>query len=247
MVKDIVEPLVSFDASTLASQIQEFTAAKGFKVIGVRQHGRVAGFAKFEQLGSGTCGDSICGIEESQILPDTAPLRDVVVALEKYDRVFVSWLNEIGGIVTRTDMQKPPVRMWLFGMVTLIEMRFNQLIERFFGDDSWREFVSEGRLEKANVLQEERQRRNQDVRFLDCLQFSDKGQIIARCSDLRAVTRFESRRQVEQAFKGLERLRNNLAHSQDIVTNDWEIIVLLAENLERVVSGPPGMEDSSTE
>jgi hypothetical protein len=29
-----------------------------------------------------------------------------------------------------------------------------------------------------------------------------------------------------------------LAHSQDIVTTDWQIIVTLAENLERVVVQP---------
>ena len=40
----------------------------------------------------------------------------------------------------------------------------------------------------------------------------------------------------------MEKLRNNLAHSQDIVTNDWETIVALAENLDDVLEGPPGLE-----
>ena len=49
--------------------------------------------------------------------------------------------------------------------------------------------------------------------------------------------------EIEQAFKGLERLRNNLAHSQDIISSDWEIIVQLSENLDQVLEGPPGLAD----
>ena len=41
----------------------------------------------------------------------------------------------------------------------------------------------------------------------------------------------------------LEKLRNNLAHCQDIVTGDWEAIVALSENLDRVLDGPPGLHD----
>mgnify|MGYP002683884023 CR=1 FL=1 len=70
---------------------------------------------------------------------------------------------------------------------------------------------------------------------------TDKAQIIARTELLRKLTRFESRRQVEEVGKRLEKLRNNLAHSQDIITNDWDTIVLLAENLDSVLDGPPGL------
>jgi hypothetical protein len=47
----------------------------------------------------------------------------------------------------------------------------------------------------------------------------------------------QSRRQTEQTIKMLESLRNNLAHSQDIVSCDWEIIVGLCKDMERVISG----------
>jgi hypothetical protein len=35
--------------------------------------------------------------------------------------------------------------------------------------------------------------------------------------------------------KLLEGLRNNLAHSQDIVASDWAAIATIAANLERVI------------
>lgn len=71
-------------------------------------------------------------------------------------------------------------------------------------------------------------RRVQSPRLFDCLQFSDKGQIVARCEAIRRQTVFASRSQAEEAVKKLEQLRNDLAHSQDILTHDFDTIVRLA-------------------
>jgi hypothetical protein len=81
----------------------------------------------------------------------------------------------------------------------------------------------------------ERRRRSQDPALLDCLQFSNPGQIIARDVSLRAKAGFVSRRRADEVVKRLEALRNNLAHSPDIVDSDWDTILALAENLERVL------------
>jgi hypothetical protein len=137
-------------------------------------------------------------------------------------------------------MQSPAARMWLFGMVSLIEIGFGRMIGRHCPGDAWRSFLSPGRLEKARVLLAERRKRNRQLSLADCLQFSDKTTIIARSAELRRLTRFTSRSQIEDVGKRLEKLRNNLAHSQDLITNDWETIVALAENLDSVLDGPPG-------
>jgi hypothetical protein len=164
-------------------------------------------------------------------------LADVVLGLAKSPRIFVRVFGAAGGIITMSDLQKPPVRMWLFGMITLIEMRISRLIEQMCPGDSWKQHVSEGRLQKAEALLEERRRRNQSPDLLDCLQFSDKGQIVARNEEIRNLTRFTSRRQMEEAIKALESLRNNLAHSQDILSSDWDTIVMLCRDLEGVIEG----------
>jgi hypothetical protein len=84
----------------------------------------------------------------------------------------------------------------------------------------------------------ERSRRNQTHQLLDCLQFSDKGQIVARHEGIRKLTIFPSRRQTEEVVKKLEKLRNNLAHSQDIVNSDWGIIIQLCQ----FINGSPSQE-----
>lgn len=238
-VRDIAEPLVSFDASTPASQARALMNARGFDVVGVRREGLVVGFAEQATLGSGVCGEELQPFDEAAVVSDAMPLADVVLALDRLPRLFVRVLGGVGGIVTLSDLQKPPVRMWLFGMITLVEMRMGRLVEQLCAGETWQQFLSEGRLQKAAELLEERRRRSQNLRLMDCLQFADKAQIIARNESLRALTRFTSRRQVEEACRAMENLRNNLAHSQDIIATDWQTIVTLSAELDGVIAGTP--------
>jgi hypothetical protein len=245
VVHDIAESLVSFDDNGSAEQVRAFMEPRRFEVVGVRRDGRVEGYVELADLGDGVCSDYMKPFDDSQIILDSSPLPELVLRLKDRRRLFVSILGRVGGLVSRSDLHKPPVRMWLFGMVTLIEMRFSRLIERFCPNNTWKRFLSAGRIQKAEQLLEERARRNQELTLLDCIQLSDKAQIVARNSQLREMTRFQSRRQLEEAAKLLEKLRNNLAHSQDIITNDWDAIVALSENLDSVLDGPPGLRDEA--
>jgi len=243
VVHDIAEPLVSFDDSTSSEKVQAFMKAKRFEIVGIRKEGRVEGYVELADLGAGVCADYIQPFDDMQVILNSTGLADLVLRLKDQRRLFVSILGRVGGIVSRTDLQKPPVRMWLFGMVTLIEMRFSRLIQQYYPEEKWKQFLSEGRIQKTEELLAERIRRNQDLSLLDCLQLSDKAQIIARSEELRNLTSFQSRRQLDDAAKMLGKLRDNLAHSQDIITGDWDIIVALSESLDAVLEGPPGLKD----
>lgn len=245
-VRDIAEPLVSFDDAMLASNARVTMQQNDFDVGGVRQAGLVTGYAEQSALTSGICRDHVRPFAAAEVLQASASLADVVRRLADAPRLFVQVFGVVGGIVTKSDLEKPPVRMWLFGMVTLIEMRFSRLIEQYCPHESWQQFLSDARVQKARGLLAERARRDQRASLLDCIQFSDKGQIVARNEEIRRLTMFQSRRRVEQVFKELERLRNNLAHSQEIITSDWQIIVQLTENLDQVIEGPPGLRQTQS-
>lgn len=242
--RDLSEPLVSFDASTPAAEACSVMQVQDFDVAGIRRDGLVAGYAERKDLAEGTCGERIRSFDDTSLISDDAPLADVVLGLDRSPRLFVRILGAVSGIVTLSDLQKPPVRMWLFGMITLVEMRTGRLVETLCKGETWQQFLSEGRLQKAAALLEERRRRSQNLRLIDCLQFSDKMQIIARNEAIRCLTRFTSRRQVEEACKALENLRNSLAHSQDIISNDWKTIVTLSADLDGVIGGTQQVRDA---
>lgn len=242
--RDLAEPLVSLDAAAPVAAAIRVLDSRDFDVVGVRQDGLAVGYVERASLAEGLCGEHLRAFEDGTVISDLAPLADVVLGLARSPRLFVRALGAVGGIVTRSDLQKPPVRMWLFGLITLVEMRMGRLVAQLCPGESWREFLSAGRLQKAEALLEERRRRSQNLQLLDCLQFSDKAQVIARHETIRRLTRFTSRRQVEDACKALESLRNNLAHSQDILTTDWETVVVLASELDGVILGTQEVQNA---
>ena len=233
---DIAEPLASFDASAPAAEALAVMTRRLYKVAGIRKDGTICGYVRQEDLGEGVCADFLCPFDADEVVSDSAGIPELVMRLNSRARVFVTVLGQVGGIVTKTDLQKPPVRMWLFGIITIIEMGLTRLIKSAYPDGSWRECISEGRLQKAEALLEERRRRHQDLDLLDCLQFSDRGQIVLRNEELRNRAGFVSRKRGEQTVGELEALRNNLAHSQDIIACDWEIIVKMVEYLDKLIA-----------
>jgi hypothetical protein len=236
--RDVAEALVSFDSSMPAATALERAERRGFAVVGVREHGLVAGYANAEDLeGARVCGDAVRGFEDDEVVAGGTPLDEGLRRLAGKDRVFVTAFGQVAGIVTWTDVQKPPVRMWLFGLVTLLEDTFTGLIEVWHPDDSWTELISAGRLRKARELLRERRRHGADVdlRLIDCLQLPDKGLILLRREETRRLLDLPSKESGERALKKLAQLRNGLAHSQDIVTRDWDMILRLAGRLEDIV------------
>lgn len=233
VARDVAEPLASFDAGASAADVRRYMQARGLNVVGIRSDGEMVGYVERHSLEDGPCGRSQRALAEARVLSDSASLLSVLTEMNQAPFLFITLLGAVGGVIGPADLQKPPVRMWVFGIVTLIEMRWLELIERHCPADAWKEHLSEGRLQKTQALLDERIRRNQAVRLIDCLQFSDKGQIIARSEELRRHTIFTSRRQTEDATKKLEQLRNNIAHAQELSKDDLSTIIQLCEFVTR--------------
>jgi hypothetical protein len=238
-VEDIAESLISFDAERPVTEILATLQKNQLKVAGVREHGIISGYITTSELddAAGVCGDHRCEFDDAEVIAADAGLSQTIGALSKRQRLFVTAFGKVNGIVTWTDLQKPSVRMWLFGVITMIEMAFTQMIDTWFPNDGWKRLMTESRLRKAELLLEERRRRNEggEVRLLDCLQFSDKGQILIKDDDARRVMGMSSKRAGDRLIRDLGSLRDSLAHSQDIVTHGWEVIVTMAERFDEIL------------
>ena len=70
---------------------------------------------------------------------------------------------------------------------------------------------------------------------MDCLQFGDKGHVLFKDERIRERMGFASRVRAKEVVRNLEKLRNNLAHTQDIVAENLETIVNLARAMDRVL------------
>jgi hypothetical protein len=232
---DVASPLLSFDDDRDADHVASWMDATSTDVVGIRIGGLVSGYVLRRDLGDGTCRDAMRPFGRDQVLGEEAGLAHAVAVLHTAPHCFLATLGTVDAVLTRGDLQKPQGRMWLFGMITTIELAVGRTIELRYPEAAWKAEVSPGRLSKAEELLAERARRERNVDLLDCLQLSDKAQILAKDPDARARAGFSSKRSALEWIKRLESLRNSLAHSQDIVTHDWEALASLASRLDRIL------------
>ena len=227
--KDIAEPLFSFDASTPVEKIQGTLKEHYQQVATVLVDGKVTGFTTLDLLESSDVFDMAKRIFSSdQVLSGDAGFAEVIHVLTRHDYCFVRLLGQVHGVISRDDINKPYVRMWLFGIITLTELRITELIKAHFGPDEWHDLIPEARLNLAKNLQQERKQLNQHCELVDCLQLADKGLILIKDSELLTRLDFSSKSAAKKVLKQFQSLRNNLAHAQNISTYDWAQIARLS-------------------
>lgn len=233
---DIAEPLLSLDGDKPMAVALEVMESHEVRVVGVRAAGEIVGYLTREDAGAGSCREEMHAFDAASVLAQTTPLQEVLEALDVSPLCFVRILGSPMGAIVREDVQKPPVRMWLFGLIAIMEMNLTRRLEERYPEASWREVLSPGRFDKALAILAERSRRNQLVRLSDCLQFTDKAQILIKDPEVLRDAGFSSKKEAQRAIKDLESLRNNLAHTQDILSYDWETILRLSRSLDRIIT-----------
>ena len=211
----------------------------GFDVAGVQilPDGPVVGYVERSALLSGKVGDHLRPLTSDDLISDGTPMPSLLRLLGTRARAFVLVGSDVRGIVTQADMNKPPVRVYLFGLVSLLEMHLGFWIKDKFRAGDWEQHVPKPRLGAAKKLQSLRKERNQDADLFDCLQFCDKRDLVLLDDSLRAQLGLGEAGDAKLRLEHAENLRNNLAHSQvDLcLGSTWTEVVGLVEWMEQVV------------
>ena len=234
-VRHVAEPFLTFDSPRSAREIGAFMRDRDFDVVGVRRHGMVVGYVKQSELTGETLEDHVTPFEVNLQVDETTPILDTLRLLRHSPRIFVIVMGHVSGIVTKGDLQKAPVRMYLFGVLSLLEMQFLRLIRNAFPDDSWQHRLSRKRIGEATEILVDRRQRNEAIDLADCLQFGDKATIVSKSRELREALDFPSATSAQVSLKKLQHLRDELAHAQDIVTGKWPELVDLLESAEKIL------------
>ncbi len=231
-LRDIAEPLVSFDHTQPAAEVRTFMEHREFDVVGVREQGIVTGYLVRSELNGDLVGTHGHKFTAGDVLPDNEPLLTAFAALSERRHVFINVLGQVGGIVTRGDLQKSPVRLWLFGLVSLLEMQLLRVVRERYPADAWMTLLTEERCQGTRRVFAERQRRREENDLSDCLQLGDKATIFLKDRELFALSGFVSKQAAENFFKEIGALRNALAHANDIASGRWPALVELVTTLE---------------
>lgn len=204
---------------------------KEYDVVGVRTNGIINGYACRRDLAEGLLSKYFMEFDLSELLPDTTSIPEVLKVIINFNHVFISSFGIVAGIITRGDLQKVPIRMLLFSLISLIEMQMLRIIHERFPENSWDKLISPGRKEKAKKLFRDREKKNEEIDLVDCLQFCDKYEIISKTEDFLEKLQY-NKKEFCTLLEDLKKLRNNLAHSQDIITANWPSIINLSKTAE---------------
>lgn len=232
----ISEKLIVCKPEDDALKTRKILEESDLDIIGVEDKDVVIGYINRDKMGAGLCQDYIELFKPFDLVSDSTPLIDLFQIFKKNSRVFVLNRNRVIGIITLADLQKPPITMLLFGLISILETNMLNIIRLHYPNNAWEKHISIGRASKAKELYELRLQRNEALDLADCLQLSDKIDLIIKDKDLRERMGYKSKKELEKLLKPIEYLRNRLAHSQDIVNGtSWKEIFEIIESIEQLL------------
>lgn len=219
----IYEPLLSCPLNSESNQAKEALVVRDFDVAGVKENeeGPVLGYVVTKDIGEGEFKNYVTPIGIDVVVSDSTPVANIVNILDGNEFAFVIAGNQITGIITKADINKPPVRIYIFGTISLLEMHLNLWISHYFPNDIWTNRIPEDRMAIANGVYNNRKGNNQELSLLECLQFCDKKELLSMSDGFLSVFDF-SKNAFQKFLRRAEGIRNGLAHSQNSIISNLE-------------------------
>ena len=237
----IFEPLHCCLTDSPADQVAAEMKQLKFDVAGVRatQGGRLLGMVSREGLTKGTAAEHLEPLVPDAVFVDATPMSRVLAALGRREYILVRTRQDANGIVTRADLNKPPVRVYMFGLVSLLEMHMTYWLRTCYPDEAWQHAIAPARVKKARELRAMRESRREDLELVDCIQFCDKRIAVLASTEILAKFGLSDQADARAKLTQAERLRDLLAHSQSDLDEgaSWPAVVSLAEKTEFMLAG----------
>ncbi|WP_295627150.1 HD domain-containing protein [uncultured Nitrosomonas sp.] len=175
-------------------------------------------------------------IYQVQIVSPDSPLTLVVSILAYFEVCYIEVDGQIKKKITRDNFESPIAKTWLAGIIILYDQTITDLLQKLWNEEELKQSLSPGRLEKAEQMIKERERRGKQAELIDCLQFSDKFQTLMKHKHIYSKFGYSSASAIKRVNQELESLRNNIAHGQSVTKDDWAQIVRLSERLTEIVN-----------
>lgn len=234
--KQIFEELQKCLESEHAKGAKDYMSFRDFDILGVvDSEGKIIGYIKKEELGDGLVGEYLRPITNGFLISNNTSFSTLLPVLTNNSFAFVLNENEINGIITKADINKPLVRLYLFGIISLFEMHINFWIGKYLKHEI-KEVLSSERYDLALKVYNLRQKNNDQLTMLECIQLGDKRDILSSFPEF--LKQFGcSKKEFERLLRTTETIRNEIAHSQYTIINslDWARFVSTLLKLEELL------------
>jgi hypothetical protein len=204
--------LVSCESDARVEDVLSNDEWTKYSQIAIRKDGRIYGVLERKglQTTTGTVRDHMRELDDSLLIPASAPIEDFIRLSEASEYRLVLDQGGIRGVVTRTDLQKLPVRVVVFTVITHLESLMAALIRRTTPvETEWLEKLPARRRSDINKRFEQLLAQDREIDRLALTFFSDKVHVIAAYGALPAPFQTD--------LDDIADLRNKIAHADDYV------------------------------
>jgi len=154
----------------------------------------------------------------SMLLSAHAPLLDGIRSLAYRPYALVVYPDGIHGIITRSDVQKLPVRMLIFSSVTILEQAIADAIIVNKADGTWIDLIPKDEIKNMERLRMRLVAEGMDPSIIVLVNFFRKIEIVARILGLSA--------EENKGLHEIRRLRNATDHGDNFLNSRKDIAAL---------------------
>ena len=238
LVRDVAVELRSCVPSDSADSVRLEMKNDKFDIKGFKEGDKVVGYIRREDLKHGFCDAYQRKLEPCDTLGDSEPILTMVSRLKNRRWLFVVAKDTVNQIVTLADLQKAPVRMALFGLMSLLEMYLASMIRSCYASDAQIErLLEQKRLwSEAKKTYDNMKRRREQTDLVSSLMLPAKYHLVCSIASAPDFFAFRNREQATELFRQAVNLRNNLVHGHDLVEGtSWGKAIDVVENIRQVL------------
>lgn len=219
-VMTIAEKFIYCDFYDTVEKVKKEFSSKNFDVIGIKKDGEIVGYIKFSDIKESKdkiCGNHLKTFKIHEIIPESFPLIKTFKKFdsnnkEKIERLFILTSRGVTHIITKADFQKLSVRLYIFSLFTTLEMELTKFIKEKILENEIIEIIGKEKFKRVKRRLNNKREDNLDLSLVDELYFYEKYQIVLKTEVDNPFKDFD-----ENDFEKLKTLRNNIAHSKDLL------------------------------
>jgi len=235
-VEMIMESLVSVPAQSDAADLRQDLTARDWDAVGViSPEGTVLTYVDRDELETGVAASYAHPITPAMLIPNSSSVLNLFKVLGARDYAFVLTSDGVTGIVTRADLEKPPVRLLLFGYTQLFESRLQTLISDVTENELARRLPAP-LVEQARRIWLRRHEHNHSLSVADCLSLWGKTDLVL-ADERRWRHLGDDHTELEHSMHDVVDLRNRLSHGEDIAPtrDDWQWATRCVRDIEEML------------
>lgn len=219
--------LYSFRLREKVSNVLEKMEAHNFDVAPVAENGSVQWFVQRKALKAQNSSTFLKEVAESimvkYVISEQTKIEELLDLLTKQDFFFVIGKKEVTGLITAADLNRRPVKLLFYLLISELEARLIEMIKHRFPQitDSFKHLRPAQKMEIEGYLEGSR-RGDSEISVEQYFSTSHVMTIVVEDSILREQLGYRSKKQARKNLDPIVSLRNKIMHPRSLIKDREE-------------------------